>query len=168
MRCTKKLGFKGFNLLVFMLSMGLFACTSVRRESFVQPVENFVAGPINFLKDDIHVNIDHVTDSLIQQQIYQGIDPKIRKYNSLCTTNNQGRLILKINQRSLWEGVKQKFSLVITGEIYDENQGLLLQETVLVSGQDSILQVRTQNKYLVPLIDTLIEGWKNLTPLEEE
>lgn len=169
MKCRKKLSFLEFILWVFILSLGLTSCTSVRRESFVQPMENFVAGPISFFKDDIQVNIDHVTDTLLQDQIYQGIDPKIRRYNSSCSMEkNQGRLVVTINQSSLWEGIKQKFSLVITGEIYDENKVLLLQETVFVSGQDSILQVSHQNKYLIPLIDSLIEGWKNFTPIKEK
>ena len=75
--------------------------------------------------------------------------------------------MLKINQRALWEGYYQKNSLAITGEIYSENQELLLQRTVLVSGKDSILQVKSQRKYLKPLVKSLMRDWRGLLSVKD-
>lgn len=132
-------------LILFVLtSMG---CSSVETETFIQPVENFIPGEIAFDKEDIYINVNLIQDTLAQQQIFQGIEPKIKSFNQQCNPLGQsGRLVLKINQRSVWDGYYQKNSLAITGEIYSENQELLLQRTVLVSGKDSILQVKFQKK----------------------
>lgn len=159
----------GLYLLVFIQILSFAACTSVRKYTFIQPVENFTSGEILFSANDIHVNIDYVKDSLIQSQIYQAIDPKIKTYNSTCNkSGSNGYLVLEINQRSMWEGVRQKVSFAITGEIRNEGQEVLLQKTVLATGKDSILQVRYQNEYIASLMEELIREWENLTPLEEE
>ena len=79
-----------------------------------------------------------------------------------------GRLVLKINQRSVWDGYYQKNSLAITGEIYSDTRELLLQQTTLVSGKDSILQVKFQRKYIGSLVDSLTKDWMALAPLEDK
>ena len=132
-------------------------------------MENFSSGEILFSANDIHVNIDYVKDSLIQSQICQAIDSKIKTYNSTCNkVGIGGNLVLKINQLTVWEGVKQMASFAITGEILNEGQEVLLQKTVLATGKASISQVKYQKKYIVSLVEELIEEWENLAPLEEE
>ena len=154
-------------LLVTIFAVAFTGCSSVGRESFIQPVENFIPGEISFNKEDIYINVNQIEDKLAQQQVFQGIEPKIKSFNLQCNPLGQkGRLVLKINQRALWEGYSQKNSLAITGEIYNENQELLLQRTVLVSGKDSILQVKFQRKYIGSLVDSLLEDWAILAPLE--
>ena len=74
----------GLYLLVFIQVLNFTACTSVKKYTFIQPVENFSSGEILFSANDIHVNIDYVKDSLIQSQICQAIDSKIKTYNSTC------------------------------------------------------------------------------------
>ncbi|MBP3416126.1 MAG: hypothetical protein IKK79_06265 [Spirochaetaceae bacterium] len=159
----------GLYLLVFIQVLNFTACTSVKKYTFIQPVENFSSGEILFSANDIHVNIDYVKDSLIQSQICQAIDSKIKTYNSTCNKAGiGGNLVLKINQRTVWEGVKQRASFAITGEILNEGQEVLLQKTVLATGKASISQVKYQKKYIVSLVEELIEEWENLAPLEEE
>ncbi|MEE0134198.1 MAG: hypothetical protein U0I22_10430 [Treponema sp.] len=154
-------------LILFVLtSMG---CSSVETETFIQPVENFIPGEIVFDKEDIYINVNLIQDTLAQQQIFQGVEPKIKSFNQQCNPLGQsGRLVLKINQRSVWDGYYQKNSLAITGEIYSENQELLLQRTVLVSGKDSILQVKFQKKYIGSLVDSLTKDWMVIAPLEDK
>ena len=156
-------------LLVTIFAVAFTGCSSVGRESFIQPVDNFVPGEIAFNKQDIYINVNQIEDKLAQQQVFQGIEPKIKSFNLQCNPLGQkGRLVLKINQRALWEGYSQKNSLAITGEIYNENQELLLQRTVLVSGKDSILQVKSQRKYIGSMVDSLNEDWLALAPVESE
>ena len=154
-------------LILFVLtSMG---CSSVETETFIQPVENFIPGKIAFDKEDIYINVNLIQDTLAQQQIFQGIEPKIKSFNQQCNPLGQsGRLVLKINQRSVWDGYYQKNSLAITGEIYSENQELLLQQTTLVSGKDSILQVKFQKKHIGSLVDSLTKDWMVIAPLEDK
>lgn len=156
-------------LLVTIFALAFTGCSSVGRESFIQPVENFIPGEIAFDKEDIYINVNLIQDTLAQQQIFQGIEPKIKSFNQQCNPLGQsGRLVLKINQRSVWDGYYQKNSLAITGEIYSENQELLLQQTTLVSGKDSILQVKFQKKYIGSLVDSLTKDWMVIAPLEDK
>jgi hypothetical protein len=156
-------------LLVTIFALAFTGCSSVGRESFIQPVENFIPGEISFNKEDIYINVNQIEDNLAQQQVFQGIEPKIKSFNQQCNPLGQsGRLVLKINQRTLWEGYYQKNSLAITGEIYNEAQELLLQKTTLVSGKDSILQVKFQRKYIASLVDSLTKDWMALTSVESE
>ena len=155
-------------LLVTIFAVAFTGCSSVGRESFIQPVDNFVPGKISFNKEDIVVNVNFIKDELLQEQVFQGIEPKVKTFNKQCNPSGQkGRLVLKINQRALWEGYYQKNSLAITGEIYIDNQELLLQRTVLVSGQDSILQVKSQRKYLKPLVKSLMRDWRGLLSVKD-
>ena len=156
-------------LLVTIFTVAFTGCSSVGRESFIQPVDNFVPGKISFNKEDIVVNVNFIKDELLQEQVFQGIEPKVKTFNKQCNPSGQkGRLVLKINQRSLWEGYDQKNSLAITGEIYNENHELVLQRTVLVSGKASILQVKSQRKYIGSVVDSLTKDWLALAPLESE
>lgn len=156
-------------LLVTIFALAFTGCSSVGRESFMQPVENFIPGEISFNKEDIYINVNQIEDNLAQQQVFQGIEPKIKGFNQQCNPMGQsGRLVLKINQRTLWDGYYQKNSLAITGEIYSEDQELLLQRTVLVSGKDSILQTKFQRKYIGSMVDSLNEDWLALAPVESE
>ncbi|MBO5731159.1 MAG: hypothetical protein J6R67_08180 [Treponema sp.] len=156
-------------LLVTIFAVAFTGCSSVGRESFIQPVENFIPGKISFNKEDIYINVNQIEDNLAQQQVFQGIEPKIKGFNQQCNPMGQsGRLVLKINQRTLWDGYYQKNSLAITGEIYNEDQELLLQRTVLVSGKDSILQVKFQRKYIGSLVDSLTKDWMALASVESE
>lgn len=156
-------------LLVTIFAVAFTGCSSVGRESFIQPVENFIPGKISFNKEDIYINVNQIEDNLAQQQIFQGIEPKIKSFNQQCNPMGQsGRLVLKINQRTLWEGYYQKNSLAITGEIYNEAQELLLQKTTLVSGKDSILQTKFQRKYIGSLVDSLTKDWMALASVESE
>lgn len=156
-------------LLVMIFALAFTGCSSVGRESFMQPMENFIPGKISFNKEDIYINVNQIEDKLAQQQVFQGIEPKIKGFNQQCNPMGQsGRLVLKINQRTLWEGYYQKNSLAITGEIYNEDQELLLQRTVLVSGKDSILQTKFQRKYIGSMVDSLNEDWLALVPVESE
>jgi hypothetical protein len=156
-------------LLVTIFALAFTGCSSVGRESFIQPVENFIPGEISFNKEDIYINVNQIEDKLAQQQVFQGIEPKIKGFNQQCNPLGQsGRLVLKINQRTLWEGYYQKNSLAITGEIYNEAQELLLQKTTLVSGKDSILQVKFQRKYIGSLVDSLTKDWMALASVESE
>lgn len=156
-------------LLVTIFAVAFTGCSSVGRESFMQPMENFIPGKISFDKEDIYINVNQIEDNLAQQQIFQGIEPKIKSFNQQCNPLGQsGRLVLKINQRSVWDGYYQKNSLAITGEIYSENQELLLQQTTLVSGKDSILQVKFQKKYIGSLVDSLTKDWMVIAPLEDK
>ena len=156
-------------LLVTIFALAFTGCSSVGRESFIQPVENFIPGEISFNKEDIYINVNQIEDKLAQQQVFQGIEPKIKGFNQQCNPMGQsGRLVLKINQRTLWDGYYQKNSLAITGEIYSEDQELLLQRTVLVSGKDSILQTKFQRKYIGSMVDSLNEDWLALAPVESE
>lgn len=180
MQCSVKKVFKRKNrlfssgvalhfLLVMIFALAFTGCSSVGRESFIQPVENFIPGEISFNKEDIYINVNQIEDKLAQQQIFQGIEPKIKGFNQQCNPMGQsGRLVLKINQRTLWDGYYQKNSLAITGEIYNEAQELLLQRTVLVSGKDSILQTKFQRKYIGSMVDSLNEDWLALAPVESE
>ena len=174
---------------IFTISFIVFtSCSSVGKESFIQSVDNFIPGEIDFCKDDIYITVNQIEDKMAQQQIFQGIEPKIKSFNQQCNpagalaeapagtpagpeaypTGQKGRLVLKINQRSLWEGYDQKNSLAITGEIYNENHELVLQRTVLVSGKASILQVKSQRKYIGSVVDSLTKDWLALAPLESE
>ena len=156
-------------LLVTIFAVAFTGCSSVGRESFMQPMENFIPGKISFNKEDIYINVNLIQDTLAQQQIFQGIEPKIKSFNQQCNPLGQsGRLVLKINQRSVRDGYYQKNSLAITGEIYSENQELLLQQTTLVSGKDSILQVKFQKKYIGSLVDSLTKDWMVIAPLEDK
>lgn len=156
-------------LLVTIFAVAFTGCSSVGRESFILPVENFIPGEIAFNKEDIYINVNLIQDTLAQQQIFQGIEPKIKSFNQQCNPLGQsGRLVLKINQRSVRDGYYQKNSLAITGEIYSENQELLLQQTTLVSGKDSILQVKFQKKYIGSLVDSLTKDWMVIAPLEDK
>lgn len=156
-------------LLVTIFAVAFTGCSSVGREFFIQPVENFIPGEISFNKEDIYINVNQIEDKLAQQQVFQGIEPKIKGFNQQCNPMGQsGRLVLKINQRTLWDGYYQKNSLAITGEIYSEDQELLLQRTVLVSGKDSILQTKFQRKYIGSMVDSLNEDWLALAPVESE
>ena len=180
MQCSVKKVFKRKNrffsssvtiyfLLVMIFALAFTGCSSVGRESFMQPMENFIPGKISFNKEDIYINVNQIEDNLAQQQVFQGIEPKIKSFNQQCNPMGQsGRLVLKINQRTLWEGYYQKNSLAITGEIYNEAQELLLQRTVLVSGKDSILQVKFQRKYIASLVDSLTKDWMALASVESE
>ena len=180
MQCSVKKGFTRKNrffsssvtiyfLLVMIFALAFTGCSSVGRESFMQPMENFIPGKISFNKEDIYINVNQIEDNLAQQQIFQGIEPKIKSFNQQCNPLGQsGRLVLKINQRSVWDGYYQKNSLAITGEIYSENQELLLQQTTLVSGKDSILQVKFQKKYIGSLVDSLSKDWMVIAPLEDK
>lgn len=160
-------------LLVMIFALAFTGCSSVGRESFMQPMENFIPGKISFNKEDIYINVNQIEDNLAQQQVFQGIEPKIKSFNQQCNSagyaaEHKGRLVLKINQRTLWEGYYQKNSLAITGEIYNEAQELLLQKTTLVSGKDSILQVKFQRKYIGSLVDSLTKDWMALASVESE
>ena len=157
-----------FFIAIFALCIvAITGCSSVGKEVFIQSVDDFTPGALSFSTEDISININQIEDKLAQQQVFQGIEPKIKSFNLQCNPLGQkGRLVLKINQRALWEGYSQKNSLAITGEIYNENQELLLQRTVLVSGKDSILQVKSQRKYIGSLIESLLEDWTILAPLE--
>ena len=167
-------------IAIFSIGFVVFtSCSSVGKESFIQSVDNFIPGEIDFCKDDIYITVNQIEDKMAQQQIFQGIEPKIKSFNQQCNpvgapagpeaypTGQKGRLVLKINQRSLWEGYYQKNSLAITGEIYNENQELLLQRTVLVSGKASILQVKSQRKYLKPLVKSLMRDWRGLLSVKD-
>ena len=175
---------------IFSIGFVVFtSCSSVGKESFIQSVDNFIPGEIDFCKDDIYITVNQIEDKMAQQQIFQGIEPKIKSFNQQCnpagalaeapagtiaeapagtSAGQKGRLVLKINQRSLWEGYDQKNSLAITGEIYNENHELVLQRTVLVSGKASILQVKSQRKYIGSVVDSLTKDWLALAPLESE
>ena len=167
---------------IFSISFVVFtSCSSVGKESFIQSVDNFIPGEITFCKEDIYITVNQIEDKMAQQQIFQGIEPKIKSFNQQCNpagalaeapagtpAGQKGRLVLKINQRSLWEGYDQKNSLAITGEIYNENHELVLQRTVLVSGKASILQVKSQRKYIGSVVDSLTKDWLALAPLESE
>ena len=167
---------------IFSIGFVVFtSCSSVGKESFIQSVDNFIPGEIAFCKDDIYITVNQIEDKMAQQQIFQGIEPKIKSFNQQCnpagalaeapagtSAGQKGRLVLKINQRSLWEGYDQKNSLAITGEIYNENHELVLQRTVLVSGKASILQVKSQRKYIGSVVDSLTKDWLALAPLESE
>lgn len=178
---------------IFSIGFVVFtSCSSVGKESFIQSVDNFIPGEIAFCKEDIYITVNQIEDKMAQQQIFQGIEPKIKSFNQQCNpagalaeapagtlaeapagpeaypTGQKGRLVLKINQRSLWEGYYQKNSLAITGEIYNENHELVLQRTVLVSGKASILQVKSQRKYIGSVVDSLTKEWLALAPLESE
>ena len=166
---------------IFSISLVVFtSCSSVGKESFIQSVDNFIPGEIAFCKEDIYITVNQIEDKMAQQQIFQGIEPKIKSFNQQCNpagvpagpeaypAGQKGRLVVKINQRSLWEGYDQKNSLAITGEIYNENHELVLQRTVLVSGKASILQVNSQRKYIGSVVDSLIKDWLALAPLESE
>lgn len=182
---------------IFSIGFVVFtSCSSVGKESFIQSVDNFIPGEIAFCKDDIYITVNQIEDKMAQQQIFQGIEPKIKSFNQQCNpagalaeapagtlaeapagtpagpeaypAGQKGRLVLKINQRSLWEGYDQKNSLAITGEIYNENHELVLQRTVLVSGKASILQVKSQRKYIGSVVDSLTKDWLALAPLESE
>lgn len=167
-KMKKRKHFVGLMLLVaFVLTCT--GCSSVGRESFIQSVENFIPGKISFNKEDIYINVNQIEDSLAQEQVFQGIEPKIKYINQQCNSLGQsGRLVLKINQRSVWDGYYQKNSLAITGEIYSDTRELLLQQTTLVSGKDSILQVKFQRKYIGSLVDSLTKDWMALAPLEDK
>lgn len=175
--------------VIFSIGFVVFtSCSSVGKESFIQSVDNFIPGEIAFCKEDIYITVNQIEDKMAQQQIFQGIEPKIKSFNQQCNpagalaeapagtpagpeaypAGQKGRLVLKINQRSLWEGYDQKNSLAITGEIYNENHELILQRTVLVSGKASILQVKSQRKYIGSVVDSLIKDWLALAPLESE
>ena len=155
-------------LLVTIFAVAFTGCSSVGRESFIQPVDNFVPGEIAFNKEDIVVNVNFIKDELLQQQVFQGIEPRVKTFNKKCNSVGQkGRLVLKISQRTLWDGYYQKNSLAITGEIYSEDQELLLQRTVLISGKDSILQVKFQGKYLKPLVKSLMREWRGLLSVKD-
>ena len=170
---------------IFSIGFVVFtSCSSVGKESFIQSVDNFIPGEIDFCKDDIYITVNQIEDKMAQQQIFQGIEPKIKSFNQQCNpaeasagtpagseaypAGQKGRLVVKINQRSLWEGYDQKNSLAITGEIYNENHELVLQRTVLVSGKASILQVKSQRKYIGSVVDSLTKDWLALAPLESE
>lgn len=174
---------------IFSIGFVVFtSCSSVGKESFIQSVDNFIPGEIAFCKEDIYITVNQIEDKMAQQQIFQGIEPKIKSFNQQCNpaealaeapagtpagpeaypAGQKGRLVLKINQRSLWEGYDQKNSLAITGEIYNENHELVLQRTVLVSGKASILQVKSQRKYIGSVVDSLTKDWLALAPLESE
>lgn len=163
---------------IFSIGFVVFtSCSSVGKESFIQSVDNFIPGEIAFCKEDIYITVNQIEDKMAQQQIFQGIEPKIKSFNQQCnpagapagtSAGQKGRLVLKINQRSLWEGYDQKNSLAITGEIYNENHELVLQRTVLVSGKASILQVKSQRKYIGSVVDSLTKDWLALAPLESE
>lgn len=166
---------------IFSIGFVVFtSCSSVGKESFIQSVDNFIPGEIDFCKEDIYITVNQIEDKMAQQQIFQGIEPKIKSFNQQCNpvgapagpeaypTGQKGRLVLKINQRSLWEGYYQKNSLAITGEIYNENQELVLQRTVLVSEKASILQVKSQRKYIGSVVDSLTKDWLALAPLESK
>lgn len=180
MQCSVKKVFKRKNrffsssvtiyfLLVMIFALAFTGCSSVGRESFMQPMENFIPGEISFNKEDIYINVNQIEDKLAQQQVFQGIEPKIKGFNQQCNPMGQsGRLVLKINQRTLWDGYYQKKSLAITGEIYSKDQELLLQRTVLVSGKDSILQTKFQRKYIGSLVDSLTKDWMALASVESE
>ena len=169
-------------IAIFSIGFVVFtSCSSVGKESFIQSVDNFIPGEIAFCKDDIYITVNQIEDKMAQQQIFQGIEPKIKSFNQQCNpaealaeapagtpAGQKGRLVLKINQRSLWEGYDQKNSLAITGEIYNENHELVLQRTVLVSGKASILQVKSQRKYIGSVVDSLTKDWLALAPLESE
>ena len=168
--------------VIFSIGFVVFtSCSSVGKESFIQSVDNFIPGEIAFCKDDIYITVNQIEDKMAQQQIFQGIEPKIKSFNQQCnpagtlaeapagtSAGQKGRLVLKINQRALWEGYYQKNSLAITGEIYNENHELVLQRTVLVSGKASILQVKSQRKYIGSVVDSLTKDWLALAPLESE
>ena len=176
--------------VIFSIGFVVFtSCSSVGKESFIQSVDNFIPGEIAFCKEDIYITVNQIEDKMAQQQIFQGIEPKIKSFNQQCnpaealaeapagtlaeapagtSAGQKGRLVLKINQRSLWEGYDQKNSLAITGEIYNENHELVLQRTVLVSGKASILQVKSQRKYIGSVVDSLTKDWLALAPLESE
>ena len=171
---------------IFSIGFVVFtSCSSVGKESFIQSVDNFIPGEIAFCKEDIYITVNQIEDKMAQQQIFQGIEPKIKSFNQQCNpaeapagtlaeapagtpAGQKGRLVLKINQRSLWEGYDQKNSLAITGEIYNENYELVLQRTVLVSGKASILQVKSQRKYIGSVVDSLTKDWLALAPLESK
>ncbi len=167
-----KLGKRSYLVGLILLAVFVLAgmgCSSVGTEAFVQSVENFNPGEISFCKEDIYINVNLIQDGLAQEQVFQGIEPKIKSFNQQCNPWGQsGRLVLKINQRSLWDGYYQKNSLAITGEIYSEEQELLLQRTTLVSGKDSILQVKHQRKYIGSLVDSLTKDWMALAPVGDE
>ena len=176
--------------VIFSIGFVVFtSCSSVGKESFIQSVDNFIPGEIAFCKEDIYITVNQIEDKMAQQQIFQGIEPKIKSFNQQCnpagalaeapagtiaeapagtSAGQKGRLVVKINQRSLWEGYDQKNSLAITGEIYNENHELVLQRTVLVSGKASILQVKSQRKYIGSVVDSLTKDWLALAPLESE
>ncbi len=173
MRTIGKLG------VYLALVLALVSCTSVRKESFVKPVEGHVLGKLVFGKESIQVNIDQISDQLAREQVYQTLEPKVRSFNQqLCTEDwdqyslsdsaVEGRLLVRINQRSVWDGYYQKNSLSITGQINSVTDEVLLQRTVLVTGKDSILRVRDQHRHVGGLVEQLMEEWLQLAPVEKD
>lgn len=177
MKCKNKLVNCTLLLAVFFFGSFLTGCSSVSRSNFVQPVEGFSPGKILFSEEDIYLNLDQIEDRLLCQQIFQGLEPRIASFNLKSNPEGErGHLVITVNQRSFWEGYYQRNSIAITGTIYAVGKALengqqknsetssskgqaLVQQTVLITGKNSMIKVKDQEKYLGSMVNQLLKEW---------
>ena len=119
------------------------------------------------LPGTVHVTINHVSDTELENQIYNAIGTKLHTLNSalIKKENNEkdGELFfnIKIIERSFTESSDSKNSIFIYSSITDSMQNIVYENCFYTKSGESILSSTNQNRHINKIFDditTLISG----------
>lgn len=120
-------------------------------------------GGVEFSIDSILVDLDHVSDSLVQRQVYQILSPQVKRYNQKYHSGRLGgKLQVVISEKSFWQGMEKRNSVAVSAVVLDNSGNVAVQETLFFMGKPSLSKVKFQHKYISSLMNKALSKWRKL------
>ena len=111
------------------------------------------------LPGTVHVTINHVADSELENQIYNAVGIKLHALNSALEQKridgNELFFNIKIIERSFTESFDSKNSIFIYSSITDSKENVVYENCFYTKSGESILSSTNQNRHINKIFDDI-------------
>lgn len=142
-----------YNDIISICFILIFCSCSTIKTSSVYSTEEIKKG-FSFKSENIYVNIDHVKDEDIRNQIFDLVSLNLHSRKLKKDSTNE----LKINviQRSFLSGTKYLNSISLRCYVVDENGNVIAEKNkIITSKKITMLSTIHLNRYLIPLVKAI-------------